>query len=265
MRLTFLGTGTARPLPDTGASGILMQSDTTNILFDIGSGIAARVEATVGALNLNAIVIGHFHADHWIDLAPLRYRFPWGDPAPDPCPLYLPPGGKDKLEHLAIAINERSGFFDPAFAVTEYQSGHKIQIGDISVTPYPVGHYVPAWSMLVEGPDARIVYAGDMGPSEGVVDLARGADAIILEATLENAATDDARRGHLSTEEAIDHVRRSGASRGFLVHYASERREKIAALCAASGEPVAPATPGMVAIVSRVGAGTDANLAGAAR
>jgi len=262
MRLTFLGTGTARPLPDTAASGILMQSDTTNVLFDIGSGIAARVEAAVGALNLDGIVIGHFHADHWIDLAPLRYRFPWGDPAPAPCPLYLPPGGRDKLEHLAIAINERSGFFDPVFAVTEYQSGHQIKIGEITITPMPVGHYVPAWSMNVQGPDARIVYAGDMGPSEAVIDLARGADALILEATLENAATDDARRGHLSTEEAIDHVRRSGVPRGFLVHYASERREKIRALCEESGLPVGPATPGMVATVTRLGAG--ANLAGAA-
>jgi len=146
--------------------------------------------------------------------------------------------------------------------VTEYQSGHQIKIGDITITPMPVGHYVPAWSMNVQGPDARIVYAGDMGPSEAVIDLARGADALILEATLENAATDDARRGHLSTEEAIDHVRRSGVPRGFLVHYASERREKIRALCEESGLPVGPATPGMVATVTRLGAG--ANLAGAA-
>ena len=56
--------------------------DNFTVAGGIGSGIAARVEAAVGALNLNGIVIGHFHADHWIDLAPLRYRFPWGDPAP---------------------------------------------------------------------------------------------------------------------------------------------------------------------------------------
>jgi ribonuclease BN (tRNA processing enzyme) len=258
MRLTILGTGTARPLPDTGASGILVETETTAVLFDIGSGIAARVEATIGALNLDGIVIGHFHADHWIDLAPLRYRFPWGQPAPAPCPLYLPPGGKDHLEHLATAINERSGFFDPAFAVTEYQSGQEIRIGDLTIVPHPVGHYVPAWSMNIQGPDARVVYAGDMGPSEAVIDLARGADLLILEATLESASTDDARRGHLSTEEAIDHAARAGVPRALLVHYASERRAAIAALCAASGVPVAPATPGMVVTVTRAaGAATS--------
>ena len=246
MRLTVLGTGTARPLPDTPASGILVESEGTAVLFDIGSGIASRVEATIGALNLSGLVIGHFHADHWIDLAPLRYRFPWGEPAPAPLPLYMPPGGRDKLEHLATAINERSGFFDPAFAVTEYASGQRIEIGSLTIVPHPVGHYVPAWSMDIQGPDARVVYAGDMGPSEHVIDLARGADLLILEATLEDGRFDDERRGHLDTNEAIDHVRRSGVPRGLLVHYPSERRPAIAALCEASGVPVAPATPGLV-------------------
>src|SRR5437762_202308 len=169
MRLTFLGTGTARPLPDTAASGLLVETDDTAVLFDIGSGIASRVEATIGALNLSGIVIGHFHADHWIDLAPLRYRFPWGDPAPAPCPLYLPPGGRDHLEHLAIAINERAGFFDPAFAVTEYAAGHEIHIGSLTIVPHPVGHYVPAWSMDTRGPDVRTVHAGDVRPPDALV------------------------------------------------------------------------------------------------
>lgn len=251
MRLTVLGTGTARPVDDSAASGVLVEAGGTAVLFDIGSGIASRLEAAFGpATNLSGLVVGHFHADHWIDIAPLRYRFPWGEPAPTPLPVHLPPGGREKLEHLAAAINERPGFFWPAFDVTEYASGEAFQIGSLTITPHPVGHYVPAWSMNIQGPDARVVYAGDMGPSEAVVDLARGADLLILEATLESAATDDARRGHLSAEEAIDHVARSGVPRGILVHYHSERRATIAAICARSGVPVAAATPGMVIEVS---------------
>jgi ribonuclease BN (tRNA processing enzyme) len=97
-----------------------------------------------------------------------------------------------------------------------------------------------------------------MGPSEMVVDLARGAQVLILEATLENRSTDDARRGHLDTPEAIDHVRRSGVDQGLLVHYWSERREIIRDLCAASGVPVQPAVPGMVVDVERGAVRIDA-------
>jgi ribonuclease BN (tRNA processing enzyme) len=247
VRLTFLGTGTARPLPDTAASGVLVQDGETAVLFDIGSGIASKLETTVGAAGLSGLVVGHFHADHWIDIAPLRYRFPWGERAPRPLPVFLPPGGRERLDHLAMAIAERPGFFDVAFDVTEYDSGRSYRIGSLTVTPHAVGHYVPAWSMEIACRDGtRIVYAGDMGPSAAVVELARGADALILEATLESAAFDDERRGHLTPEEAIEHAVLAGVPRAFLVHYPSERRGAIRALCVASGGPVEPAVPGMI-------------------
>jgi ribonuclease BN (tRNA processing enzyme) len=259
MRLTILGTGSARPVGDSAQSGVLVQSGDTSILFDIGSGIAKQVEARIGATNLDGLFIGHFHADHWIDIGPMRYRFPWAEDAPRKLPVFLPPGGRDKLDHLAAAINERPSFFDPAFDITEYESGQRFQVGPITVVPHAVGHYVPAWSMDITGPDGeRIVYAGDMGPSEEIIELARGAEVLILEATLENGATDDARRGHLDTSEAIDHVRRSGVAQGVLVHYWSERRDIIRELCAASGLPVEPGVTGMVVDVEpgsvRVGA-----------
>lgn len=247
MRLTILGTGSARPVGDSAQSGVLVEAGETSILFDIGSGIASQVEARVGATNLGALFIGHYHADHWIDIGPLRYRFPWAEPAARPLPVFLPPGGRDKLENLAAAIAERPRFFEPAFDITEYESGQAFQIGPIKVTPHAVGHYVPAYSMEIVGPDGeRVIYAGDMGPSEMVIELARGADVLILEATLETGATDDVRRGHLDTPEAIDHVARSGARQGLLVHYWSERRDIIRELCAASGVPVQPAVTGMV-------------------
>jgi ribonuclease BN (tRNA processing enzyme) len=247
MRLTILGTGSARPVGDSAQSGILVEADGTIALFDVGAGIASQVQGRLGAEKLNALFVGHFHADHWIDIGPLRYRFPWAEPAPKQLPVYLPPGGHEKLEHLAAAIAERPGFFEPAFAITEYASGDAIKIGSLTVTPHAVGHYVPAFSMDIVGPKGeRVVYAGDMGPSEMVVDLARGAEVLILEATLENGATDDARRGHLDTPEAIDHVARSGVVQGILVHYWSERRDIIRELCAASGVPVVPGVPGMI-------------------
>jgi ribonuclease BN (tRNA processing enzyme) len=251
MRLTILGTGSARPIGDSAQSGVLVQAGETSVLFDIGSGVASQVEARVGATNLAGLFVGHFHADHWIDIGPMRYRFPWAEDAPRKLPVFLPPGGREKLSHLAAAINERPAFFEPAFDITEYETGQVFEVGALRVTPHAVGHYVPAWSMDIVGPEGeRIVYAGDMGPSEMIVDLARGAEVLILEATLENGATDDVRRGHLDTPEAIDHVARSGVVQGLLVHYWSERREIIRDLCAASGVPVIPAVTGMVVEVS---------------
>ena len=263
MRLTVLGTGTARPVADTAASGILIQTPATSVLFDCGSGIAAQLQGRVNAEDLTALVVGHFHADHWIDLAPLRYRFPWGERAARRLPVHLPPGGTEKLEHLAAAMAERPHFFDDAFEVREYTSGEWLEAGDLRFRPIPVGHYVPAWSMDIVGPDgARIVYAGDMGPSDDIVEIARGADLLILEATLESSAFDDLRRGHLTTDEAIDHAVRAGVPRALLVHYPSERRAEISQSCASSGAPIAPAYVGQVVEVSRAGTAGAAGIGG---
>ncbi len=242
MRLTVLGTGTARPVAEPAASGILVQTATTAVLFDIGSGIASRLESSIGATALHGLVIGHMHADHWIDIAPLRYKFPWGEPAPRLLTVHLPPGGKDRLDHLAIVMSERPGFFEAAFDVREYESGTEFKIGDLSIRPHPVGHYVPAWSMEIIGPSGeRVVYAGDMGPSDAVVELARGSDFLILEATLDTNEFDDLRRGHLTTEEAVDHAIRAGVPRAMLVHYPIERLDAIRAICAPTEGRVQPA------------------------
>jgi len=261
MRLTILGTGSARPVGDSAQSGILVEADGTYVLFDIGAGIASKLEQYVTATRLSALFVGHFHADHWIDIGPMRYRFPWGEPAPAPLPVYIPPGGRDKLEHLAVAISERHAFFEPAYAVTEYESGQTFRVGPLTVTPHAVGHYVPAFSMDIRGPRGeRVVYAGDMGPSDEIIELARGADLLILEATLESSLTDDLRRGHLTAEEAVDHAERSGVPRALIVHYPWEGRQRISAICAAAGGRTQAAFPGMVVEVSHAARAADQEI-----
>lgn len=243
-RITALGTGTAAPEFDTAASGLLLQSGETSILFDAGTGVAARLQATVGANALNAIVIGHQHADHWLDLAPMRYRFDWGERSNPRLPVYLPPGGTERLTPLAFAIAERPSFFADAYDVREYADQEAFAVGPITVRPVASQHYVPAWTMDITAPGGqRIVYGGDMGPTDATVELARGCDLLILEATLETSIGDDPRRGHLTTEEAIDMARRSGAKHTWLVHYRTARRELIRGLCEASGISVEPAVP----------------------
>jgi hypothetical protein len=55
----------------------------------------------------------------------------------------------------------------------------------------------------------------------------------------------------MTAEEAVDHVVRSGVPRGLLVHYPSDRRSAIAAICAPTEGLVVPAVSGMVVEVRR--------------
>ena len=224
---------------------MLVESDTTAILVDCGQGIIRELMGIRDPRELDAIVIGHMHADHYIDLVSLRYLLPWEGVASAHVPVLLPPGGKARLDALAVAISERPHFFDDAYSVLEYDPAHRIHIGDLTLGFIPGQHYVPAWGCMVTGPDgSRIAISGDTGPSDSFVEAARGADLVVAEATLADSATDDPRRGHLTAEEAIEMADRAGVTQVVLVHFRAELQERIDRLCA--GRPGAMAgRPGL--------------------
>ena len=197
MRLTVVGSGTSQPQPETPASGLLVETDASAILVDCGQGIVRQLMDIRDPRELDAIVIGHMHADHYIDLVSLRYLLPWEGVASARIPVLLPPGGKARLNALATAISERPTFFDDAFSILEYDPTHRIHVGDLTIGFVAGQHYVPAWGTLITGPDrSRIAISGDTGPSDAFVAAARGADLMVAEATLNDATFDDPRRGH---------------------------------------------------------------------
>jgi ribonuclease BN (tRNA processing enzyme) len=250
MRLTVVGSGTSQPQPETPASGLLIESDSTAILVDCGQGIIRELMGIRDPRELDAIVVGHMHADHYIDLVSLRYLLPWEGVASAHLPVLLPPGGKARLDALAIAISERPKFFDDAYSVLEYDPEHRVHIGDLTVSFVAGQHYVPAWGCIVTGPDgARIAISGDTGPSDAFVAAARGADVVVAEATLADSRFDDPRRGHLTAEEAMDMADRAGAERVVLVHFRAELQERIDRLCAARPGAIA-GRPGLAIEVS---------------
>jgi ribonuclease BN (tRNA processing enzyme) len=167
-------------------------------------------------------------------------------------PVHLPPGGRNRIDALATAISERAGFFDDAYAIREYDPSQPLQIGPLTITFSRGRHYVPAWGLSIVGPDgARLVYTGDTGPSESVVDFACGADLLLVEAALRHASQDDVERGHLTAEEAIDLATRARARSARIVHYPPSRRPELEALCNAVGSWIRPAVPGLSMTVTR--------------
>ncbi len=240
MRLTVVGSGTSQPQPETPASGLLIETDETALLVDCGQGIIRELMSIRDPRELDAIVIGHMHADHYIDLVSLRYLLPWEGVAGEHMPVLLPPGGKARLDALAIGISERPHFFDDAYSVLEYDPDHRLHVGDLTITFVEGQHYVPAWGCVIrDAAGATIAISGDTGPSDRFVEAARGADLFVAEATLVSSEFDDPRRGHLTPEEALDMADRAGAAQVVLVHFRAELRPRIDGACAARPGAVA--------------------------
>jgi ribonuclease BN (tRNA processing enzyme) len=246
VRLTVIGSGTSQPQVETPASGLLVETDTTAVMVDCGQGTIRQLMGIRDPRQLDAIVIGHMHADHYIDLVSLRYLLPWEGVAGEHVPVLLPPGGKARLDALATAVSERPRFFDDAYSVLEYDPEHRLHVGDLTLSFVPGRHYVPAWGCVITGPGGeRLAISGDTGPSEEYVEAARGAEVAVIEATLVDARFDDPRRGHLTPEEAIDMADRAEAGQVVLVHFRAELQERIDRVCAARPGALA-GRPGLV-------------------
>lgn len=251
LRLTVLGNSTAVPHPESAAAGYLVEWGETAVLLDAGQGVIRSLQDRLDPHRLSAVVIGHMHADHSLDLVGLRYLYPWGEKAADPLPVHLPPGGRARMDALATGISERVGFFDDSYLADEYDPSVPLVIGPLTIRFNKGRHYVPAWGLTVEAPDgARIAYTGDTGPSDSVVEFSSDADLLLIEAALRLPAHDDLERGHLTAEEAIDMATRARARSALLVHYSPTRRLELEAMCAAAGSWIRPAVPGLSAIVS---------------
>jgi hypothetical protein len=179
LRLTVLGCSTAAPHEATATAGYLVQWGETSVLLDVGQGVIRNLQRVMDPRDLTAVVVGHMHADHFLDLVGLRYLFPWGEPARHRMHVNLPPGGRARLSALAAAISERSDFFDSAFDTVEYDPTTELTIGDLRLRFFEGRHYVPAWGVVIEAPDgARLAYTGDTGPSTDIESLACGTPVI---------------------------------------------------------------------------------------
>src|SRR5260370_32073173 len=142
VKLTVVGCSPAWPNPGGAQSGYLVNG-TGGVLLDCGPGVLARLRQSDGWPRVDAIVITHFHLDHWGDLVPWvwgsMYLQARGD-APARASLWVPPGGIAQLE----AFGERLGFpdmFERGFGVPENEPDKPFEPPRPTASASPVPHY----------------------------------------------------------------------------------------------------------------------------
>ena len=220
MKLVVVGCSPAWHNPGGAQSGYLVEGQ-GRLLLDCGPGVLARLRAYAVWPDVDAVVITHFHLDHWGDLVPWAFGSRYGpgkDIAPVP-ELWLPPGGTETLQFFAPPLNAEP-IFD-AFDVHEYEEGVPFRAAGLEVLPIRVLHYdLLTFGLRVSNGDRTLAYSGDSAPSPALAEVARDADLFVCEATLRQP--EPGLRGHLTEEEALDAYRASGAKRLLIVHRPDE-------------------------------------------
>jgi ribonuclease BN (tRNA processing enzyme) len=221
LRVRAIGSSPSVQRPGRACSSYLLRTRESAVLLDIGSGALGNLQLAMDYPELDAVVISHMHADHFLDIIPLRYGLTYGPLLrKNRMPLWLPPGGSRILRSLCRSFSGEgvSDFLDEVFAVAEYDPSGATQVKDLRLTFRPTLHYVDSYSIRAERGSATFTYSGDTAPCDAIVEHARGCRLFLCEATL-GLGTEEGARGHSSAEEAGEMARRASVHRLALTHY----------------------------------------------
>jgi ribonuclease BN (tRNA processing enzyme) len=216
VKVLVVGSSPAWPNPGSAHAGYLVDE---RLLLDCGPGVLARLRERWPWPPVEAIVITHFHLDHWGDLVPWVWGAKFG-PGRDAArvDLWLPADGRDELSELGKQLGSAE-MFDETFWVREYADGVPFRAAGLQLTAARVPHYDQAtYAVRVSDGDGTVTYSGDSAPAEALIEIARDADLFVCEATLDQDGEGNGERGHLSAEEARDVAVQAGARRLLLTH-----------------------------------------------
>ncbi len=259
MRVTVLGKSPAWQDASGACSGYLVQEGAFTLLLDCGNGVFSKLRRVCDYVDVDAVLISHLHADHFLDLVPYSYALsyaprqqpvpvgPWpGTDTPARPDLYVPAGATEKLRTI-VACWGPGDLIEKAFAMREYTGDDGFDIGPFAVRLCSVPHFTDTYAVELSTGGSRFTYSADCGPNRELVEFAADTDVLLIEATLPRPERDGL-RGHLTPREAGEHAYEARARRLVLTHFSDELDPEWARAEAAEsyGGPVELAREGVV-------------------
>lgn len=254
MSLTVLGSSASSPDAGDACAGYLVSQGDARLLLDCGSGVLGNLRKVSTVESLSAIVISHFHPDHYLDLIPMRYGLRYGLTEPVRPLVFVPPGGIQFLTRLGTALRDSPTFFARSFRIVEIDPDKILHVGPFRLSFQRTTHDEPTWACAVAG-TARLVYTADTRESIEIERFAAAADLLVCESTHTGpaGALTEGSANHLTSHQAGVLAHKAGARQLMLTHFwpgldrllVAEEAER------AYGAPVILARPGLVQPVAR--------------
>ena len=214
MKLTVVGCSGSMAGPDSPASAYLIQQDGFTLLVDMGNGAFGALQRYVAPHEVDAIVLTHLHADHCIDMTSyiVALRYGPGELA-TPIPLIGPASTKDRLEAAYDPFARKLGLQE----LFEFGTPAPTKVGPFELSFAPMNHPISTFAVRIDSDGRSLVYSADTGESDELVELARGANTLLCEASF---SADDVYVPdlHLTGRQAGEHAARAGVERLIVTH-----------------------------------------------
>ncbi|KPG69543.1 MBL fold metallo-hydrolase [Enterococcus sp. RIT-PI-f] len=234
MKLTVLGCLGAYPYKGEGTTGYLLEADGFHLLVDAGSTTLVQLEKILDPLDLDAVILSHYHHDHIADLGVLQYYWQLFPQSDERAVLPIYGHGEDAVHFDALTLPGVTKGYD-------YLQSEQLDLGPFSITFMKTIHPVICYAMrIVEKRTGKVlVFTGDSGYLASFVDFAQEADLFLADTYL--FAGNERHKAHFTSTEAGEIAHAAQVKKLVLTHlpqHGNLEQLKEEAALAADGIPV---------------------------
>jgi len=201
LKIIILGSGTGIPYKKRGAPGILINSNKHWMLMDVGSGTISKLaKLGIDYKNIDFLLFSHLHPDHTLDLVSFLFALNYTPSYTRNKKLEIvgPTGLKEfiqKLQNIYPWIVPKSY----SLIINEVTNS-KLSFNDFKLQSRSVEHDIPSIAFRLSDDHNSAVISGDTGYCDGIIQISKNADLLILEASfpIKKYST----KNHLTAKEA---------------------------------------------------------------
>lgn len=225
MKITVLGSGSCVPSLNRSSCSVLIQIDTTLLLFDSGAGTMRRLlEAGVTIDKISYLFYSHLHPDHSGELVPFLFatKYPESYRRRLPFTIVAAKGFSDFYEKLRLAYGRWIELAPGIMNIAELDNKGRdhLDCGNFDIDSLPMSHTDESLAYRITTPNGRsVVYSGDTDVCDNLVTLAEEADVLICESALPDEMKVP---GHLTPSLAGEIATRASVKKLVLTHFYPE-------------------------------------------
>ncbi len=147
MRITFLGTSSAKPTPERNFPSMSLYYDGRIYLFDCGEGTQRQmIKYNINPFRIDSIFITHVHNDHVLGLPGLLRTLSLNKRV-QPIRIYVPKGYENVLGRLLFYDNDKMGYRVEIIGVA---AGRILQGKQFEVRAFKVRHSIDTYGYVFE-------------------------------------------------------------------------------------------------------------------
>ena len=219
MEITVVGSGTVVPRLERRQSCVVVRAGGQTLVFDLGSGaVRGMLRSGLDPLVVERIFFTHFHPDHTVDIVPLLFAINYGAPEKRTRPIYVT--GPETFLRFWGSVMEVWGKWmtgEHATLLSELppECPSPIDLAGCRLSWAPAEHRSESIAYKLDAEGGTFVYTGDTEYSQSVIELARGADTLLIECSFPD---EDPVAGHLTPLGVARIASEAGVRRVVLTH-----------------------------------------------